>query len=468
MAGQRVIDEQGVVYRLADCLGQGGQGEVYAVEGGRVAIKRLFVADPQIREHLRRQLARLRRLPLEGLPLARPLSLLRPPEVGYVMERLTGMMPLARLFLQGEQPLQRFLETGGLRRRLRLLVALGSALDSLHERGLAYGDLSPQNIFVSEGVTGNELKLIDLDNLSPMTGTPGRCIFTPFYGAPELVRGEGSSSSLTDVYSFAVICFELLAGVHPLMGDAVCDGEPELETQALEGQLPWIDHPSDAWNQTVRGLPRGLVLSPGLQALAEQNFHPGLLSPEERPSVRDWLERLQAALDATLQCPGCPASYYLREKLCPYCDTPRPELMLVRAEHWSVSMQHARTLEVTAAEHPRPWRRPLAPVKVLEADAITPLTAAFLGEAGGLEGMQEWVSLKFEGSSLHVRACVTEAKDFWLLSDEGQLEPVRTGFRTLRLPQAGDIGWALHAGHPFEPGRMDGHRRIRFLRVPGG
>lgn len=467
MVRQDVIDEQGVVYRLTDRLGQGGQGEVYAVEGGRVAVKRLLLADPQTREHLRHQLARLRRLPLEGLPLARPLALLKSPQVGYVMERLTGMMPLARLFMQGERPLQHFLQTGGLRRRLRLLVALGSVLDALHERGLAYGDLSPQNIFVSEELSEHALKLIDLDNLSPMTGTPGRSVFTPFYGAPELVRGEGGSSSLTDVYSFAVICFELLTGAHPLLGDAVCDGEPELEAQALEGRLTWIDHPSDPSNRTSRGLTPALVLSPGLQALAEQTFHPGLLIPERRPLVHDWLERLQAALDATLQCQGCPASYYFREELCPFCDTPRPELLLVQAEHWSVSRQHARTLESSAAEHPRPWQRPLTPRKVLQAGLTTSLTAAFLGEASGLEGAQERVALQFEGSDLRVRACVPEAQHFWLLSQEGQLEPLRSGFRTLRLPPAGDMGWTLHAGHPHKPGQQDGHRRIRFLRVPG-
>lgn len=488
MIGQRVVDEQGVTYQLSRALGQGGQGAVYQVEGGRVAVKIASLPTSEHRRQLVLQLARLKRLPLEGLPLARPLALLRTPWVGYVMERLTGMIPLQRLLLEGDAPLQHFLETGGLRRRLRLLVALGEVLDALHQRGLAYGDLSPQNVFVSEAPAHHELKLIDLDNLSPVGSVPGRAFFTPFYGAPELVRGEGSSSTLTDAYSFAVMAFELLTGVHPLLGDAVVDGEPELEAQALEGRLPWIDHPTERWNETSRGLPRALVLSPGLQALAERTFNAGLIAPALRPTVRDWVERLQAALDAALTCDRCKATFYLREPLCPFCDAPRPALILAEADHWSVSARQGRTLEIPAEAHPTPWRRPMTPRKVLELGVKTPLSAAFLGLP---EDSPHWVELCFEDNCLKLRICPSglhpdrggsdrgaseetrssPGRDFWLISSEGQLEPLRTGFRSVRLPSsAGDIGWTLHAGHPQPdqaPG-WDGHRRVRFRLIGGG
>lgn len=49
-----------------------------------------------------------------------------------------------------EEGAEGFLRTGGLHRRLRLLAKLARTLAKLHGRGLAYGDLSPANIFVSK------------------------------------------------------------------------------------------------------------------------------------------------------------------------------------------------------------------------------------------------------------------------------------------------------------------------------
>src|SRR5947199_138235 len=121
----------GVRYTLGQQLGRGGQGAVYEVEGGKLAVKVIFNNSPSRRERLRNQLTRVKRLSLHDLEIARPLEMLREPHLGYVMELLTGMLALKTLaFVPRDEPsLARWYITGGgLRRRLRLLASAGDVL----------------------------------------------------------------------------------------------------------------------------------------------------------------------------------------------------------------------------------------------------------------------------------------------------------------------------------------------------
>ena len=332
---QHVTSIRGIRYRLGRELGRGGQGAVFAVEGDRLAVK-LLRGGPCQRERLRDQLAMVARLPLEGLAVAQPIDQLRPPHIGYVMGLLTGMTPL-RSLLQPPKGVdsvtQWYVDGGGLGRRLRLLAHIAQAISALHGRALVYTDLSPNNIFVSESASDCEVRLIDIDNLHAVTAT-GRSVYTPRYGAPEVVRGTGLPSTLGDAHAFAVLAFETLALAHPLLGDEVRDGEPELEDVALTGELPWIDAPEDGSNRSSDGIPRELVLSPVLRRDFQAAFGRGLSNPEERPGMATWCEHLHVAADRTVTCPACQGSYFVNRDECPWCDEARPDCVVARAVLW--------------------------------------------------------------------------------------------------------------------------------------
>ncbi len=321
---QEVHDTSGSHYPLGAMLGCGGQGAVFGVRGRPLAVKLLPAGTPTARVRIHEQIARLKRLPLEGLHLARPLRALAAPHVGYVMELMTDMMPLQRITQapkdQTEDFVPWYIETGSLLHRLRILAHTAELLAELHARGLAYGDASPHNVFVSDHSEGEEVWLIDCDNLS--AGVSQRAVYTPGYGAPELLRGHGSDS-LTDAWSLATIAFETLCVLHPFVGDIVHDGEPELEEKAFRGELPWVDD-SSGGNEASRGIPRAMVLSPQLQDLAERCFGASRTDRLARPSVGAWAEKLHRSADQVLVCPGCGSSYYLTNRLCPWCDHPRP------------------------------------------------------------------------------------------------------------------------------------------------
>ena len=202
----KVADINDARYTLTRPLGRGGQGAVFEVEGGRLAVKVLFDRSPTNRERLRNQIVMVKRLPLQDLEIARPRELLREPHLGYVMELLTGMAPLKTLLTVPKKvpsPIEWYSSTGGLRRRLRLLARAGDVLSALHGKSLVYSDPSPDNIFVSQSIDGHEVRLIDADNLH-LCSTPGaRAVFTPWYGAPELVLCESGPDSLTELYRLA-------------------------------------------------------------------------------------------------------------------------------------------------------------------------------------------------------------------------------------------------------------------------
>jgi serine/threonine protein kinase len=262
--------------------------------------------------------------------------MLRPPHTGYVMELLKGMEPINSLFSppKGEEPSPEWYNrSGGLRRRLILLARTAGILARIHGKGLAYSDPSPANIFVSSDPNFKEVWLIDTDNLQ-YKSQPGSGVYTPFYGAPELVRGESGVNTLTDVHAFAVIAFRLLTLAHPFLGDMVIDGEPELEEQALKGMLPWIEDKTDDSNRTDLGIPRSWVLSNRLNHMFEETFGPGRTNPALRPGPGEWEERLFAAADATLACSSCGGTFYFKESKCPWCDTPRPSFATMAFYLW--------------------------------------------------------------------------------------------------------------------------------------
>ena len=344
---QQVVDDTGAVHTLAKRIGAGGQGEVWLVEGGRRIVKLLRRGgDP---EALRRQFAFVRRLELGGQHVARPIAVLKAPHVGYVAEFLGDMVAIESLIKAPSTGLAAwYIGSGGLRRRLRLLAHAGEALLGLHAQGVVYADVSHKNVFVSQPVGAQESWLIDLDNLSHESD-PRRAIFTPGYGAPEVVARTAGCTSLSDAWAYAVLVWQVLTLAHPFVGDLVNDGEPELEAQAFAAELPWIGHTTDKRNGRTTGLPSGLVLGKRLARLATRTFEEGIVDRMKRPGVAEWVERLHSAADQTVRCEECKGTYYVIESACPWCDGALPAVVPVRLARWQPDQELGKSVNEIAS-----------------------------------------------------------------------------------------------------------------------
>ncbi|MCZ2722388.1 hypothetical protein O1D97_12325 [Marinomonas sp. 15G1-11] len=277
--------------------------------------------------------------------------------MGYVMELMDGLVPLQSLmdsFIEAtdnqseenETPhIKDYIKQGGLRRRIRILCQLARTLNQLHSRGLLYGDISPDNIFVSDDSNYSEAWLIDCDNIS-IESHCGLTVHTPDYGAPEVVRGEAMLSSLTDCWSFAVIAYQLLTHNHPLKGGFVNDSEPEVEDEALCGEHPWINDSDNSDNECFTNLPIQLIENSKLPSLFQQTFGLGKVSAVARPSMSEWLEALTEVDERLFVCHECNGQTILslsnsdlEGASCFFCDSAIDENLVIFEEYIKVSEQ---------------------------------------------------------------------------------------------------------------------------------
>ena len=298
----KLADQYGNQHQLGDELARGGQGVVYRTSDADLAIKQPLGRRRRARSILRPPAA----VPERPLPAAAPTHpclapACRPagPEPGYVMKLLSEMAPFSAFELSGDQreelasraapdwlagikdkntalPLVHYAKSGSTKRRLLALAKAAAILARLHAAGLVYGDISPNNCFMGES-DSPDVWLIDADNLRFELVQGGSSVYTPRYGAPEIVQGTDRARPRTDAWAFAVMAFETLALVHPFIGQKVLDpdedeggwdaepvaeGAPaDLDEQAYAGYLPFVDDENDDSNRALSGLPRGLVLT---------------------------------------------------------------------------------------------------------------------------------------------------------------------------------------------------------------
>src|SRR5207245_4921574 len=101
------------------------------------------------------------------------------------------------------------------RRALRIVVQIGSALDAAHSRGLVHRDVKPANILVGPG---DRAYLSDFGVVKELASggatRTGSFVGTVEYSAPEQIEGR-EVDARADVYSLACVLYECLAGAPP-------------------------------------------------------------------------------------------------------------------------------------------------------------------------------------------------------------------------------------------------------------
>lgn len=308
-------------YTICDPLGKCGAGQRFIardeVNDEQVLLLLLLLpsgfAGPQTLERLRK------------LDVAYgDVRILRPRAVGvdefgrpYTITRWVVGEPLSNVLARG---VPRWSFT------LELLEELCDMLAATHKRGLCHGCLEPARIFVGNGGPW----LLDgglagaLAHPSKGQSLPG----LPEYAAPELFAGR-SPGPLSDIYSLAIVLWELVAGAPPFIGDLakIADGHrnralPELvrhgdapvEVEALLS-IALAKRPEDRFNdtleliETVRGIEASTSGVWRLSSLTPESSSPGsTLAPTtdvgamlrtfsvvELRATRDLIDKLIAA-----------------------------------------------------------------------------------------------------------------------------------------------------------------------------
>ena len=110
---------------------------------------------------------------------------------------------------------------------LSVMRQVALALQKAHEQGIVHRDIKPENILVTKRV---EVKVTDFglsryfapDAPAVHLTQSGVTMGTPLYMSPEQVQA-GAVDHRSDIYSFGVTCYHLLAGEPPFRGTSAFD-----------------------------------------------------------------------------------------------------------------------------------------------------------------------------------------------------------------------------------------------------
>jgi eukaryotic-like serine/threonine-protein kinase len=321
--GQTVTAKiSGLTCTVSRFIGGGGQGEVYEAvlgdptsrqAGTPVAIKWFFPCylrqDPGLRERLENAVA-------TGAPGDRflwPQEIVEStsvPGFGYVMplreKRFVGIVDLV---MRRVEPSFRTLITAG--------FELAHSYLHLHAKGLCYRDISFGNVFFEPN--SGEVRICDNDNVGVDRRGSGGIGGTARFMAPEIVRGEATPSTQTDLFSLSVLLFYMLVNHHPLEGareaEIRCFDLPAM-TRLYGADPIFIFDPDDDRNRPIPGYhDNALAFWPiyplFLRNLFIRSFSEGLRDPVHgRVRESEWRAALVRLRDSILYCVQCGAENF--------------------------------------------------------------------------------------------------------------------------------------------------------------
>jgi serine/threonine-protein kinase len=228
-----VLQGSGVRYHVVELIGEGGQGWVFKasyddVDGFPVVVKvlRPDTATRDALDRFKREADILRRLSQlkpspyivrfydhgeASVPLPNPI---RPGE--------HATLPFTVLeYVHGESLFAVLERTRGVglpvRRARRIGREVAKALETVHAEGIVHRDLKPSNILISNEAGREVAKVTDFGLVKLVdtraTATQALAGVSLAYAPPEQYEpGNARVGTATDVFSFAAIVFELLAG----------------------------------------------------------------------------------------------------------------------------------------------------------------------------------------------------------------------------------------------------------------
>ena len=185
------------------CLAIGGSAQVFAL-GDDAVVKWGRWRDAQLRDRFAREGRILRHLGGDVVPALREAGAVD----GWpylILERLRGATLADELTAPLPEPVA-----------IARWLAVARAVAALHARGVAHGDLKPENVVCGDGAA----RLLDVGLAAcPAIGEPGiPGGGTLHYTAPEQLAG-GTATAAIDVYALGALGFELVTGRPPFVGD---------------------------------------------------------------------------------------------------------------------------------------------------------------------------------------------------------------------------------------------------------
>ena len=246
-------------YRILSELGEGGFGTVFKAED--ISLERI-VALKILKRNLGFNDEDVARIKIEAQLLAR----LRHPNIVtvYSFEMLDDIPVLAMEYIEGKTLAMRINE-GSIDEQCftDVVFQVCAGLQYAHDNKVVHRDLSPRNILLVEEGSKTIAKIIDF-GLSKMLNSDadggldkttltatGFLVGNPNYMSPEVCIGA-KADSLSDIYSFGCILYEMLCG-HSMFSatDSVAILYKQQHEYAAEPELTWDAQGNEALYQNL-------------------------------------------------------------------------------------------------------------------------------------------------------------------------------------------------------------------------
>jgi len=233
-AGEHVTPQ----VRLVRAIGAGGMGAVWVADHlalkTEVAVKFILAGrenDSEARERFSRE--------------AETAAQVKSPHVAQIFDHGVtddGIPFIVMELLEGED-LAKYVQSHGrldLREIATIVTQICRALSRAHAKGLIHRDVKPANVFLCDvGTPERFVKLLDFGVAKVIGGDPstatksGAVTGTPVYMAPEQLLGAKDLDHRADLWSVAVVAYELIAGRRPFQEETAAAIALRLHTRGM-------------------------------------------------------------------------------------------------------------------------------------------------------------------------------------------------------------------------------------------
>jgi len=248
-------------YKIVGRLGSGGMGEVYLADDTRLKRK---IALKLLPPHFMVNPDRVRRFERE----ARAASALNHPNIVTIYEigQSDSAHFIATEFVDGKTLRQMINEKPlKLSETLNVAIQVAGALMGAHAAGIVHRDIKPENIMVrSDGyikildfglakLTEQQTAETETETPTLLQSNPGLVMGTVQYMSPEQARGK-KVDARSDIWSFGVVLYELLAGRVPFSGETPSHVMVSLMEDELPALSTFVDVPPELDRIVTRAL----------------------------------------------------------------------------------------------------------------------------------------------------------------------------------------------------------------------
>jgi DNA-binding helix-hairpin-helix protein with protein kinase domain len=298
-------------FSVAELIGKGGEGAVYAIKGRSGQAVKIYKAGLRANRE-----GKVRAMVSEGLAgktnlIAYPGEIVtdgRGNFLGFAMRLVSGYRPVHELYSPKDR--QRHFPKADYRFLIHAALNVARAVGKVHQTGCVIGDLNHSGVLVAQDAT---VALIDADSFQfRLNGKSYPCVV----GVPEFTPPELHGKNLANVertiehdsFGLAVAIFHLLfMGRHPYAGRY---SGPDISMGEAIAQNRFAFSLTRQTATQTRPPPGTLTLdlfSGTLGTVFEKAFG---INPRARPSASDWISTLTKLEGSLNRCSKVKTHYY--------------------------------------------------------------------------------------------------------------------------------------------------------------